>query len=301
MDDALTETTDASGHGRLLQALRRLGAWAETAPYPLDAGALATSVAQLRGDLLSLAGAGTLPTAPGEGSPEAASLIRASLAAEIAAFDRAVDELLRTPVAGEARSREATARIVRLAYRIEALLEVVALSGEDVLFAPPAASNGHAPTPHEEPPRPAAPAGIGRVRPLRDDEIEEFVRRHRWGVLSTTVDGQPYAVPVAYGYRDGRFYLVTAPGRKTRNLEANPAVCFTIVEVEGSGTRWRSVVATGTVRWVEGLRERLVALDALTRQHGRVPVRSWRDISRLAGARVACIMPSEITGRTREG
>jgi nitroimidazol reductase NimA-like FMN-containing flavoprotein (pyridoxamine 5'-phosphate oxidase superfamily) len=300
MDDALTKTSDSGERGRLLQALRRLGAWAETAPYPLDAGALASSAAQLRGDLLALADAQTLPTAPGEGSPEAASLIRASLAAEIAAFDRAVDELLRTPVAGEAPSREATARIVRLAYRIEALLEVVALSGGDDLLAP-AASNGQAPTAHEEPPRPAAPAGIGNVRPLRDDEIEEFVRRHRWGVLSTTVDGQPYAVPVAYGYRDGRFYLVTGPGRKTRNLEANPAVCFTIVEVEGRGTRWRSVVATGTVRWVEGLRERLVALDALTRQHGRVPVRSWRDVSRLAGARVACITPSEITGRTREG
>lgn len=69
-------------------------------------------------------------------------------------------------------------------------------------------------------------------RDATDDEARQIVARNFWGVLSTVgPDGQPYAVPVTYGF-DGAFYAVLRDGRKLENIRANPSVCITVVEVD---------------------------------------------------------------------
>jgi nitroimidazol reductase NimA-like FMN-containing flavoprotein (pyridoxamine 5'-phosphate oxidase superfamily) len=136
---------------------------------------------------------------------------------------------------------------------------------------------------------------------LSDVETQACLHANRWGTLATAMDGQPYAVPLIYGYDERCIYAATRPGRKTRNLEANPAVCFTVTEAPAPG-RWRSVIIIGRARLVTDLAGRLQALRALSRSAvtGRDPgaeVVSEADLPRLDGAAVIRIEPDAVTGR----
>lgn len=128
-----------------------------------------------------------------------------------------------------------------------------------------------------------------------------FLEEEWWGVLSTSADGRPYAVPVVYGFDGDGFWIVSREGRKTRNLERNPAVCLSVSRVAGDGSAWASVVVTGTGRLVDGVRARLAALRALRRQCGRLGRPRPADAARMAGTRVIRIEPEEITGRRLGG
>lgn len=138
----------------------------------------------------------------------------------------------------------------------------------------------------------------GLIRKLPDADVEALLTRNWWGILSTTEARGPYAVPVVYGYDGERFYFAGSPGRKTRNLEERPGVCLDVVEVDGPGMGWRSVVVLGEARRVEGPRELLHALAALRRQTGTPGSPRPADIARIARARVYRIDPSEVTGRS---
>ena len=145
------------------------------------------------------------------------------------------------------------------------------------------------------PPR-EAPAG--GVRTMDQGELHHFLLRHRWGMLCTVERGIPYAVPVAYGF-DGRYvYFASGPGRKRRNLESAPGVCFTVTDVE-DGDRWSSVVVIGEAHPVSGVRGRLHALSTLHRQRSAGAPPSAADLARAARASVFRITPEEITGRSR--
>lgn len=147
--------------------------------------------------------------------------------------------------------------------------------------------------------QPGTPPGR-EARDLSVGEIRDLIQRNNWGVLATSAYDQPYAVPVIYGFDGEFFYVANSPGRKVRNLEANPSVCLTIAEVENGGVRWRSVVVIGRVEWIEEVSGRLHAFNVLRKQHGDRPRRSVRDAARLARARVVRIIPTEITGRAKD-
>lgn len=125
---------------------------------------------------------------------------------------------------------------------------------------------------------------------------------NRWGTLATALDGQPYAIPLIYGYDGHCIYAATRQGRKTHNLEANPAVCFTVTEAPAPG-RWRSVVVIGRASLVTDSAGRLQALQALNRPAvtGHAPESdpplSEADLPRLDGAAVIRIEPQTVTGR----
>lgn len=97
--------------------------------------------------------------------------------------------------------------------------------------------------------------------------------------LSMALDGEPYAVPVSYGYEDGRIYIHgSGSGRKLDTLRANPKVCFTIVLFSSLKTAdlpcdwsfsYKSIVGFGQAREVVDLEEKRRAMDALMRQHSR--------------------------------
>ncbi|MFV1988907.1 MAG: pyridoxamine 5'-phosphate oxidase family protein [Gemmatimonadota bacterium] len=131
-------------------------------------------------------------------------------------------------------------------------------------------------------------------------DVEAVLARNWWGTLATSVDGQPYGVPIVYGYDGEHFYVASAPGRKVDAVEANPSVTLTVVEVAPDASGWSSVIVFGSVEFVREPAGYLRALKALRGQRGYAGSVSPADAARMARARVLRITPSEITGRTKE-
>ena len=138
-------------------------------------------------------------------------------------------------------------------------------------------------------------------RVLDDDEVRAIVVRNFWGVLSTLdPGGQPYAVPIIYGY-DGAFLAVLRDGRKVRNIEANPRVCLNVAEVENHAKTWRSVVVTGRASFVDTDEEMQAAIEVMRAQYPGVPTRSGAGMAalRAQGFRVMRLDVEEMTGRAQ--
>jgi len=134
-------------------------------------------------------------------------------------------------------------------------------------------------------------------RPLTDEEVAGVIAGNFVAILATVADGQPYAVPIIYGYDDGAFYSVLSPGRKMRNIEQNASVCLTIVQTEDMARRWRSVVATGKASWVEGVLNLGRALNVIRKQYPGNPVRSGAGLGALKGFHMLRVDVEELTGR----
>jgi nitroimidazol reductase NimA-like FMN-containing flavoprotein (pyridoxamine 5'-phosphate oxidase superfamily) len=135
------------------------------------------------------------------------------------------------------------------------------------------------------------------ARELTEEEVLELIASNYVAVLATIGEGQPYAVPLIYGYEGGAFFSVLSPGRKARNIEQNPHVCLTIVQTWDTGKRWRSVVATGTASWVSDEEQLGPALDAIRRQYPGLPVRSSSGTAALKGFYMLRVDVDELTGR----
>jgi nitroimidazol reductase NimA-like FMN-containing flavoprotein (pyridoxamine 5'-phosphate oxidase superfamily) len=93
--------------------------------------------------------------------------------------------------------------------------------------------------------------------------IKDLLRRGAYGVLATECNGQPFLNANNYVYDEAGdcLYLHRSPaGRTSANLEANPRVCYTVVEMGrmipapdafNFGVEYRSVVIFGTAAPVE--------------------------------------------------
>lgn len=110
-------------------------------------------------------------------------------------------------------------------------------------------------------------------RALSAAEAEQLLLQGEYGVLSTgDPQGQPYAIPLSYAYRDGAIYFHCAlSGHKLDNLAANPRVCFCVVgrtELLPAefATRYESVLAFGAASEITG-EERLAALRWLLEKY----------------------------------
>lgn len=103
--------------------------------------------------------------------------------------------------------------------------------------------------------------------------------------LAMVADGEPYLVPLNYGFRDNTLYFHSAPaGRKVDALRSNNRVCF---EVESPheivrhaqacdwGVRVRSVVGYGRVEFVTDLEGKQHALDVIMAQHGKTGANTY--------------------------
>ena len=97
--------------------------------------------------------------------------------------------------------------------------------------------------------------------------------------LAMVADGEPYLVPLNFGFRDNVLYFHSAPaGRKIDALRRNNRVCF---EVESPpeivrhtepcewGVKVRSVVGYGRVEFVTDIEEKRRGLDVIMAQHGK--------------------------------
>ena len=104
-------------------------------------------------------------------------------------------------------------------------------------------------------------------------ELEEVIRRAEVCRLAMVDEGEPYIVPMNFGYREGKLYFHCArEGRKLDILRSNPRVCF---EMEGEAqivrgekpcqwtSRFESVIGWGEAVVItdkEGVEEGLQAL-----------------------------------------
>ena len=88
-------------------------------------------------------------------------------------------------------------------------------------------------------------------------------------------DGYPYAVPVSYVYADGKIYFHTAvKGHKIDAILRNAKVSFCVVEQDDVRpaeftTYFRSVIAFGKARILEGEDEKLSALRLLADKYSQ--------------------------------
>jgi nitroimidazol reductase NimA-like FMN-containing flavoprotein (pyridoxamine 5'-phosphate oxidase superfamily) len=116
-------------------------------------------------------------------------------------------------------------------------------------------------------------------REIKDrKEIDDIIRRCQVCHLAMCDDGQPYVVPLNFGY-DGRFlYFHTAPeGRKIDIIKRNNRVGFEvdilndIVTAEQAckwGAKYESVMGSGTAEIVDDLEAKKEALEWIMRQYG---------------------------------
>jgi hypothetical protein len=127
---------------------------------------------------------------------------------------------------------------------------------------------------------------IGETRMRRNDreikdrkDIDGIIRRCRVCRLAMCDDGQPYIVPLNFGY-DGRFlYFHAAPkGRKIDIIKRNDRVCFEfdilhdIVTAQQAcdwGAKYESVIGSGTVEIVDDSKAKKEALECIMRQYGK--------------------------------
>jgi hypothetical protein len=117
-------------------------------------------------------------------------------------------------------------------------------------------------------------------REIKDrKDIDEIIKRCRVCHLAMCEDGQPYIVPLNFGY-DGRFlYFHTAPeGRKIDIIKRNNRVGFefdilhNIVTAQQAcdwGAKYESVIGSGTAEIVDDLKAKKEALECIMRQYGK--------------------------------
>ena len=146
-------------------------------------------------------------------------------------------------------------------------------------------------------------------REIKDrKDIDDIIKRCRVCHLAMCDDGQPYIVPLNFGY-DGRFlYFHTAPeGRKIDIIKRNNRVGFEfdilhdIVTAEQAckwGAKYESVMGSGTAEIVDDLEAKKEALQLIMRQYGNGTWDFKEEI--LKKTLVLRVRILEITGKARK-
>ena len=145
-------------------------------------------------------------------------------------------------------------------------------------------------------------------REIRDrDAIDAIIRRCRVCRLGMCDNGQPYVVPMSFGYDGQCVYLHAATdGRKLDILRRNSRVCFEfdildeVIPADAAcnwGMRYESVIGFGVAEIVTESGARRVALDHIMGQYSSD---AWTyDEQQLAGTLVIRISIEEVTGKAR--
>ncbi len=94
------------------------------------------------------------------------------------------------------------------------------------------------------------------------DEMASIIDRAVYCHLAMSDDGQPYCVPLCFGYRDGIVYLhCAAEGKKLAVIAKNPKVCMTFVGSASPKEGASPCSATMLYESVVGLGEAVVVVD----------------------------------------
>jgi len=112
-------------------------------------------------------------------------------------------------------------------------------------------------------------------------QIEDVIRRAKVCRLGLCDQGQPYVVPLCFGYENDTLYCHSAPeGRKLDMIRSNPKVCFELdVDQEfvpgAIACKWslsyRSVIGFGTAALIEDAAAKRRALDVIMAHYADGP------------------------------
>ena len=128
-----------------------------------------------------------------------------------------------------------------------------------------------------------------KSREMSRDEAERFLKEHPYGRLGLCLEGEPYVVPVAYGYEEGKIYFHSArQGRKLDFIRGNSRVCFQVDEWRKG---WGSVICYGRVELREDVAAKKKCFELLTGQE--LSEEHLREVK----ACIGIILVEEVTGR----
>jgi len=101
-------------------------------------------------------------------------------------------------------------------------------------------------------------------RALSRDEMERFIKEHSYGRLGLCLKSEPYVVPVAYGYEQGKIYFHSArQGKKLDLIRKNDRVCFQVDEWQKN---WASVICYGKAILREDVEAKKKCFEIMTGQ-----------------------------------
>ncbi len=137
------------------------------------------------------------------------------------------------------------------------------------------------------------------------EAIVSIIRRSTVCRLGMSDDGQPYVIPMSFGYQDGAVYFHCAPeGRKIEILRKNPRVCIEfdvdcLLKTGDSACKWgfhfNSAIAFGVAAIIEDSTEKQAGLDIIMRQYsGDVFMYSESALDKIVVIRVNV---TELTGK----
>ena len=108
-------------------------------------------------------------------------------------------------------------------------------------------------------------------------EIESIIGRSMVCRLAMTDKGQPYIVPLCFGYKDNTLYFHSAgQGKKLDILKKNNLVCFEFdIDCEPIkedkacdwGMKYKSVVGFGKASFIKDFESKCKALDVIMQQY----------------------------------
>jgi len=142
------------------------------------------------------------------------------------------------------------------------------------------------------------------IREIAD--IEAIILQAQVCHLAMSSGDSPYLVPLSFGYHAQKLYFHSArTGQKISMLQENPRVCFSFSNEEGLerkpvacewGIRYRSVIGTGCVRFVEEETEKVSALDVIMQHYA--PGKFTYSASSLANTAVFVVEIETLSGKS---
>ncbi len=116
------------------------------------------------------------------------------------------------------------------------------------------------------------------------NEAESIIEKSQVCRLAMADEGEPYVVPLCFGYRDNALYFHAAQkGKKLDILRKNKRVCFEFdigQEVKPGektckwGMKYQSVIGFGDASFVEDTAAKCRALDIIMQQYSAEPADS---------------------------
>jgi nitroimidazol reductase NimA-like FMN-containing flavoprotein (pyridoxamine 5'-phosphate oxidase superfamily) len=87
--------------------------------------------------------------------------------------------------------------------------------------------------------------------PMDSEEIDGLLEGKGFGVLSLCRDGQPYSIPISFGYDGDRIYFGFLEGEaestKVEYIEDGATARLLVTDIRGRFD-WQSIAVTGSVR-----------------------------------------------------
>lgn len=148
-----------------------------------------------------------------------------------------------------------------------------------------------------------------KERETSQEEAEKLLAEALVGRLGVSLGDEPYVVPLNFTYHEGKIYFHCATdGKKLKYISNNPRICFEVSDFLGVreaeqpcqfGAYYRSAIAFGEARIVEGASERADALKWIFEKYSKGNVKPIFEDEEVKRVTVVEITVKKLTGKQR--